>query len=35
MMVLVPFMLALLLDLIHLFYGDMLSDFFKFLIPQK
>lgn len=34
MMVLTPFMLALLLDIINLFYGDMLSSVFKFLVPN-
>ena len=35
MMVLIPFMFALLLDIINLFYGDMLSAFFKFLVPTN
>lgn len=34
MMVLIPFMFALLLDVINLFYGDMLSSIFKFLVPN-
>ena len=35
MMVLIPLMFALLLDIINLFYGDMLSAFFKFLVPTN
>lgn len=35
MMVLIPLMFALLLDIINLFYGDMLSAFFKFLVPKN
>ena len=35
MMVLIPFMFALLLDIINLFYGDMLLALFKFLVPTN
>lgn len=35
MMILIPLMLALLLDIISLFYGDALGSFFRFLVPSK
>ncbi|MCI8387869.1 MAG: hypothetical protein HFE63_05320 [Clostridiales bacterium] len=35
MLVLIPFMLALLLDIIYLFYGDMLSAVFKMFVPNS
>lgn len=34
MLVLTPLMLALLLDIVNLFYGDMLADVFRFLVPN-
>ena len=35
MLVLTPLMLALLLDIIGLFYGDTLSNIFRFLVPAS